>query len=218
MRWFALVITVAVVVGMGIVFVPLSTAAISADFDLLNKVKQAGLWEMPVGAELAERGQIAQVRDIGRRISAEHHELDEKTNIAAATVGATLPTEPNPDQQYWMTEVAQANSNDIDRIAVNRLRAAHGKVLPLLAQVKVGTRDPVIRAFATDAMIYVSRHISYLESTGLVDYNALPEATAATSNSYVGFVVWGSVGLGVLLALWWVYRRREHTIPQHRRK
>lgn len=217
MRWFVLVVAAAVAVGFVIVFVPISTAPpVSADVDLLNKVKQAGLWEMPVGAELAERGQAAQVRIIGEKISAEHQELDAKTEAAAAVLGVTLPTEPNPDQQHWMTEVAQASNIDIDYIAVNRLRAAHGKVLPLLAQVKVGTRDPVIRAFATDAMIYVGRHISYLESTGLVDYNALPESTVATTNSYVGWAVWGSLGL-IVLGAWW-YRRREHTVAQHRRK
>ena len=201
---------------------PAAAPTISSDQDILNKVKQAGLWEMPVGSELAARGQVARARDIGQRISNEHHELDEKTHIAAATVGTTLPTEPTAEQKQWITDVSQASSSDVDRIAVNRMRAAHGKVLPLLAQVKVGTRDPVIRAFVTESMIYVSRHISYLESTGLVDFSALPEPTVAavppTSTPYVAYLGWAVLGVALL---WWTYHRvfqKNHSIPQHRRR
>jgi hypothetical protein len=57
---------------------------------------------------------------------------------------------------------------------VQRLREAHGIVLPLLAEVRISTRNDLVRAFATDGTLYVTRHITYLESTGLVDYSALP--------------------------------------------
>ncbi|MGH3925572.1 MAG: hypothetical protein ACRDTT_22395, partial [Pseudonocardiaceae bacterium] len=58
---------------------------------------------------------------------------------------------------------------------VQRLRAAHGKVLPILATVRAETRNDQIRSFTTTAAEFVTRHHEYLERTGLVDYAALSE-------------------------------------------
>ena len=145
----------------------------AADRDMLAKVKQAGLWEMPAGAELAERAHDPMVRAIGRKISDEHMDLDRKVTRAAIEVGAGLPSTATEEQQVWVAQIRAADYPD--EIAVNLLRQAHGGVLPLLAQVKVGTRNATIRDFAGEAMVYVGRHIGYLESTGLVDFTALPE-------------------------------------------
>lgn len=147
-----------------------------ADRDMLDKVKQAGLWEMPAGDDLAARARDPKIREIGKKISAEHHELDRIVENAAAQVGVTLTTQATVEQQDWVRQIAAADNPDT--LAVNLLRQAHGKVLPLLAQVKVGTRNETVRMVATGGMEFVGRHIAYLESTGLVDYTALPEPPA----------------------------------------
>jgi hypothetical protein len=220
MRWHLLAIAVGAIV-MALIYFPIS-APLTSDEDILHKVKQAGLWEMPVGSELSLRGQAARVRDVGAKLAAEHHQLDQITEAAAAEVGGVfLPTEPTIDQKLWMAEIRNADIKDIDRIAINRLRAAHGKVLPLLAQVKVGTRDPIIRDFVTESMIYVSRHITYLESTGLVEFNALPEPETVPTvsfTSYLNYLGWTIVGVALI---WWTYRRIypvTRPVAQHRRK
>lgn len=152
-----------------------------ADRDMLYKVKQAGLWEMPVGQEAATRAVTVEFREVGERIAEEHHELDRLVNEVAEQLGVELPTEPSPDQQVWMTQISQSNSANYDRTAVFLLRQAHGKVLPLLAQVRSGTRNALIRQFADEGMTYVNRHMSYLDGTGLVNYAMLPEPPAPSA-------------------------------------
>lgn len=149
-----------------------------ADRDMLYKVKQAGLWEMPVGQEAATRATTAQFRDIGAKMAAEHHELDRLVEEVAGRLSIQLPNEASPDQQRWMKQITASEGGNYDRTAVFLLRQAHGKVLPLLAEVKSGTRNAAIRAFASEAIIYVNRHIDYLDSTGLVNYSELPEPPA----------------------------------------
>lgn len=61
-----------------------------------------------------------------------------------------------------------------DRTFANRLRAAHGKVFGAIAAVRAGTRNETIRSFAQHTNQVVMRHITLLESTGLVDYEDLP--------------------------------------------
>jgi predicted outer membrane protein len=144
------------------------------DRDLLHKVKQAGLWEMPVGTWASERAVTGRVREVGRMIAAEHEELDGIVEDAAARLDVGLPAEPTPEQRGWMGEIDAQQGAAFDERAVFLLRQAHGKVLPVLAQVRVTTHNAVIRQFSTEAMAFVQRHIEYLESTGLVDYEELP--------------------------------------------
>lgn len=153
---------------------PPATGVEASDQDVLAKVKQAGLWEMPVGQWLAERGSTPDVRTVGQRISAEHHRLDQLTEDTAAALHVPLPAHPSVQQQGWMDDIAARTGPDFDARAVYLLRYAHGVVLPFLTQIRVGTRNPVIREFTTESMAYVQRHIQYLESTGLVRYEDLP--------------------------------------------
>jgi predicted outer membrane protein len=151
------------------------------DREVLYKVKQAGLWEMPVGMWASERAVDARVREVGGLIAAEHQELDDIVNKAAARLDVELPTEPNPEQQGFMREIDAQRGAAFDERAVSLLRQAHGKVLPVLTQVRVETRNAAIREFTTEAMAFVQRHIEYLESTGLVRFEQLPATSDLTN-------------------------------------
>jgi predicted outer membrane protein len=147
-----------------------------ADRDLLIKVRQAGLWEGPAGQQAQQRGSSARVREVGRLIAAEHADLDAQVREVSAQLGVALPNQPTDQQNGWIGEIARQPVPDFDRTFVQRLRAAHGKVLPTIAQVRAGTRNDLVRRFATTSAQFVTRHHEYLESTKLVDYSALPEA------------------------------------------
>jgi predicted outer membrane protein len=147
----------------------------AADRDLLVKVRQAGLWEMPVGEYAQTRAESQRVKEVGKLIMEEHMELDLITRQTAKKLGVALPDEPNADQQSWMAQLAAESGPAFDKDFANLLRAAHGKVFTVVAGVRSGTRNSEIRKFAQEGINYVMRHMGYLESTGLVDHSQLPE-------------------------------------------
>jgi predicted outer membrane protein len=157
---------------------PVGPAQLGAsDLALLNGVRLAGLWEMPAGQMAAERGSAERVRQVGAQIAAEHADLDQLVVDAANKLGVQLPTEPNGDQQKWLDEMRGASSDrELDRIFVERLRAAHGKIFPVIGAVRSGTRNEIVRKLAQDANRFVLNHLTLLESTGLVRYAELPPA------------------------------------------
>jgi predicted outer membrane protein len=146
-----------------------------ADRDLLVKVRLAGLWEQPTGQQAEQQATGTEVKQVGGNISGEHGDLDVRVREVADQLGVLLPSRPNAQQLAWMNEISATTGSEYDRLFVQRLREAHGTVLPVIAEVRAGTRNDLVRAFAVEAEEYVSRHIEYLESTGLVDYAALPE-------------------------------------------
>ncbi len=91
----------------------------------------------------------------------------------ASQLGLTLPDEPNEQQKGWLAELDAAQGVEYDRAFANILRLAHGRVFSLVAQVRVGTRNSLVRELADDANTTVLDHIKILEATGYVDFDAL---------------------------------------------
>ena len=145
-----------------------------ADRELLVKVRQAGLWEAPVGEEAQKQAGSQRVKDVGKQLAADHHALDEQVRSVAAQLQVDLPAQPSAQQQSWMAELAGKQGADFDRTFANRLRAAHGQVFALVSAVRAGTRNDLVRTFAQTGINVVMKHMSLLESTGSVDYGALP--------------------------------------------
>jgi predicted outer membrane protein len=146
-----------------------------ADRDLLVKVRLAGLWEAPTGQQAAQQASNPAVRELGRFLATQHAELDAQDRKVADQLGVLLPTSASAQQQGWMAQISAATGADYDRILVQRLREAHGIVLPVIAEVRAGTRNDLVREFANTADEYVHRHMERLEATGLVDFHSLPD-------------------------------------------
>ncbi|MET7994157.1 DUF4142 domain-containing protein [Amycolatopsis sp. NPDC005232] len=163
------------------------TGVDAGDQLLLVKVRQAGLWEMPAGTWAETRGADPKVREVGAAIMVDHGRLDVLTRQLAAKLGVVLPAEPSAQQMGWLDQLQKAPTpQDFDRLFANLLRAAHGQVFSVIAQVRAGTRNPEIRAYATVANQAVLRHMTLLESTGYVDFSALPSSAVADSAAPAG--------------------------------
>ncbi|MEV0581976.1 DUF4142 domain-containing protein [Nonomuraea sp. NPDC050310] len=151
-----------------------------ADRDFLIKVRQAGLWEIPTGQQAQQLAASERVKDVGRHLVEDHTKLDVEVRKVAAALDVDLPSVPSADQQRWMAQLSARSGAAYDRDFANLLRAAHGKVFAVVAQVRAGTRNAEIRKFAQRAVVVVMRHMTLLESTGLVDHSALPEPPSPT--------------------------------------
>ncbi|HEY7485939.1 MAG TPA: DUF4142 domain-containing protein [Streptosporangiaceae bacterium] len=158
---------------------PLSNATLSQskwgpveEFDrtLLVKVHQASLWERPTGLQAQTRASSQRVKDVGKILAADHLELDRQDVQIAAQLHVPLPSKPNADQQSWLSELAGETGPTYDRTFVLRLRFAHGGVLAAIAQVRAATANSLIRQYADHCHDVVLKHMTLLESTGLVNY------------------------------------------------
>lgn len=154
-----------------------------ADKQLLIKVRQAGLWEIPSSEQAQQKAESPIVKAVGRQLAADHRKLDESVRELAADLDVVLPSTPSDLQQGWMTELSKVSGAEYDQLFADRLRAAHGTVFNLIAQVRTGTRNPLIRAYAQTANVVVMRHMTLLESTGLVKFDDLPAPVLSQASS-----------------------------------
>ena len=157
-------------------------AVTMADRDFVVKVRLAGLWEIPAGNMAQEKSTDPRIVAIGKAIAEQHVVLDKLDVAAAKKLGIALPNEPNADQRGWLAEMRAANATTFDQIFVDRLRAAHGKIFPAIGTIRSSTRNDSVRKLAQQANQFVMTHLTLLESSGLVDYGALPTAPPPAAN------------------------------------
>jgi len=148
----------------------------AADRDFLDKVWQAGSWEGPTGRQAQQRAASQKVKDVGLTLASDHAQLDAKVTAVAQQLGHTLPTKPSAAQQGWMNQLSQVEGEEYDRLFADLLRAAHGKVFAVVADIRAGTKNGLVRAFAQTANAAVLKHMTILEGTGFVNFSKLPDS------------------------------------------
>ncbi|MHA6620506.1 DUF4142 domain-containing protein [Pseudonocardia sp. DLS-67] len=198
-----------------------------ADRDLITKVRMANLWEGPTSQQAEQMAVGADVREVGRKLAAEHAQLDEETRKIASQLGVPLPNGPSSQQLGWMAEISSKTGSDYDRTYIQRVREAHAQVLPVLSEVRASTQNDLVRQFAVTGTQFVTRHCEYLESTGLVDYGALPHhgpglfgGGTQMSDLLVPFLVFIAALLAAVALVWGLRnraapsRRERITVPQ----
>jgi predicted outer membrane protein len=153
-----------------------------ADKDFVIRVRLAGLWEVPASNMAVEKSDDPRIVNIGKSIAAQHVALDALDRAAAKKLGIDLPNQPTGDQQGWLNEMKSASTPaQFDEIYIDRLRAAHGKIFPAIATIRASTRNDTVRLLAQQSNQFVMTHLTLLESSGIVDYGALPTAPAPTT-------------------------------------
>jgi predicted outer membrane protein len=148
---------------------------------------------------------------VGHHLWEDHTALDMQLRLVAAKLAVELPDQPTAEQQGWLTELSSRRGPEFDQVFADRLRAAHGKVFAVVAAVRAGTRNSTIREFAQTANAVVMKHMTLLESTGLVQFDALPTAAPVVAtvtvadNRSAGRInpglVWLVLGIAALAGL-----------------
>ncbi|MBT2421183.1 DUF4142 domain-containing protein [Streptomyces sp. ISL-22] len=151
------------------------------DREFLTKVRLAGLWELPAGRQAQQKGTTEAVRTAGQHLVEGHMFLDERVRDVAAKLRMELPNEPTEQQREWLATLDSAQGVEYERQFANILRLAHGKVFSVVAQVRASTRNSLVRKLADDANSTVLDHITVLEATGYVDFDAVARDMVADS-------------------------------------
>ncbi|GAA0220851.1 DUF4142 domain-containing protein [Cryptosporangium japonicum] len=147
---------------------PSSGPVSELDKQLLVKVRQADLWELPAGLFAQDNGSMEQVKRAGLHLMEGHSRLDQMVREIATALNVPIPDKPTADQQSWLRTLETSKGTEFDKFFANQLRDSHGKVFVAIAKVRATTQNSVIRDLAIEANKQVADHMEVLEDTGLV--------------------------------------------------
>lgn len=149
----------------------------ASDRDLIERVRLAGLWELPAAEMAMQKSNNKTVKEAADHLIVGHKDLDERVRVVATKLGVELPDEPNAQQKGWLEQMRQAQGDEFDRTWANLLRSAHGKIFPAIGTVRNISQNMMVRQLASDTNQTVLDHITMLEKTGKVDFDAIANGT-----------------------------------------
>jgi putative membrane protein len=155
----------------------------ATDRDLIVRVRLAGLWELPAAQQALERAPGEAMKEAADHLIVGHTDLDKRVRVVARDLGVELPNQPNEQQQGWLAQMTAASDSDYVKVWANLLRSAHGKIFPAIGTVRNQTRNTLVRQLASDANQTVLDHITVLEKTGAVDFDAIANDSVAGSTA-----------------------------------
>jgi predicted outer membrane protein len=195
-RLVAMVVRTAVVAGVACLMSagPVQGSALAAvkaapsngltdnDVLLIERVHQASLVEIWAGERAAQFASSPAVKWVGRGLLADHEFLDEKVAEAARKFDVSLPKEPTLQQQAGVRKMARVSGPEFDRAFANALHFGHSQVLPIAQKVVAeDSPNPTIRTLGNLGVTFVSKHIAWLEATGLVTASSSSRAAVQAS-------------------------------------
>ncbi|MET9834161.1 DUF4142 domain-containing protein [Streptomyces sp. NPDC006385] len=143
-----------------------------ADRDFVVKVRAAGLWEHPLGMMAMERGTTPEMKEAGEHLVVGHARLDLACRKIATELNITLPNQASPQQEQFVATVDSKTGKEFDATGVAIMRVTHGQIFPVIAKIRANTQNTMVRQLADLANDTVLDHITVLEKTGLVNFDA----------------------------------------------
>jgi predicted outer membrane protein len=163
------------------------------DRALLVALRQDGLWEVPVGQQAQQMAASPAVRQLGGTVATDLGWLSGQLRAVSGRLGVVLPSQPTPDQQSWLVEIAGKSGPAYDQTMVERLRQACADTMKTIKKAGADTRNEQIRQLTDQAGQLVGRHIEYIDEIGRAAGTAAP-GTAGTSYPESGATPTGTAG------------------------
>lgn len=154
-----------------VIAAPPSGKLTEADRDFVVELRAAGLWEYPVGRMALRKGATTAVRTAGRQLVSGGASLDAACRRTAGELGITLPDQPSPQQQGFVSRLNADGAEQFGADMATTVRAADGQLLITIASVRSTTKNSLVRALADEANDTVLDRITVVERTGLVDFD-----------------------------------------------
>ena len=130
-----------------------------------------GVAEVDLGRLAEQRGQMAAVKDFGRRMVEDHTQANEQLSRLAKPAGLAMPGGADAETRTMQSELMALHNGDFDRTYIREQIVAHQKTSQLLAYEIGSGQDPQLKGFAEKTLPVVFSHLAmaqtiYAELTG----------------------------------------------------
>jgi putative membrane protein len=128
----------------------------------LSGIHQANLAEVEAGGLAAKKGATSAVRSIGRMLSTDHTQFDDKVTNAARRLGVSLPTAAAPSDAAAAQRMRGESGRTFDRDFLSTMISGHEKAIAnTRTQISQGS-SPEAVALAKEALPHLRHHLAAL--------------------------------------------------------
>jgi putative membrane protein len=132
------------------------------DYELANDLTRGAILEVKAGELARLKASDPSVKQFGEKMISDHGKASDELKALANKKGATLITDLDTDQQRVLNRLQNLTGPDFDKAYAEEMVEDHKKDLKVLKAAKVEDAD--LRAFATDSVAMVARHLAQAQA------------------------------------------------------
>ncbi|MFJ8578603.1 DUF4142 domain-containing protein [Micromonospora sp. NPDC093277] len=149
------------------------------DTQYLQALHQVNLFEIASGNLAQQKGQNAQVKDLGKQFVTDHTQLDDSVKSTAQQLNVQLPNSPTADQQNVLNQLNGLSGADFDKAWVTAELNGHVQAIQATqTQISQGSEQSVI-TLAQDALPVLQAHLDALTSLAETLGIPVPQTSAS---------------------------------------
>lgn len=131
--------------------------------DFVHSAAIADMFEIKASWLALERGSSDNVRELARRMIAEHIESSGKLEaLLPAELRGALPSELDRRRQMMLRRLREARPEHFDRTYLDQQRIAHQEAVMLMHHFRDNGDNPELRDFAADISPIVESHLEHI--------------------------------------------------------
>jgi putative membrane protein len=138
--------------------------ATAADKTFVHKVGLGGMFEVDSSKLAADKAQSQQVKDFAANEVTEHTQVGDKLKTVATEMGVEVPMQRDAKFQKMYDALNARSGAGFDKLYLSDMKAIHHTDGGLFAHEADTTKNPDMKAFATETVGIVKRHIAALKA------------------------------------------------------
>jgi putative membrane protein len=131
----------------------------TTDQIVLRQAAMGGMAEVDLGKLAKQRGQNEAVKQFAQRMIDDHGKANTRVASIAKGKKVPLPKEPDPDQKAVRAQLEKLSGADFDAAYISAQIGDHQKTAHLLEHAIGAGQDAQTKAFATETLPTVLRHL-----------------------------------------------------------
>lgn len=136
-----------------------STVA-KADTEFFEKAAIAGMSEVQAGELANQRALGADVKSFGQSMASDHGAANEALKALATRKGVVLPSKLDGKNEDLIEDLRKADSKKFDEDYMKSQEKAHKDAVDLFTKTAKASKDPDIRAFASETLPTLQHHLA----------------------------------------------------------
>jgi len=141
-----------------------SAMATDADKAFVHKVGLGGMFEVDSSKLAADKAQSQQVKDFAANEVTEHTQVGDKLKTVAAEMSIEVPAQRDAKFQKMYDALNAKSGAAFDRLYLSDMKTIHHTDGGLFAEEAKTTQNADMKAFATETVGIVKRHIAALKA------------------------------------------------------
>ena len=135
-----------------------------ADERFVVRAAEINLEEIQLGQLAQQRGEMAEIRELGKMLEAAHTKANADLHALASRKGIAMPLEPTNDSKEAYRKLSEKSSRDFDTDYCDKMIKGHKDAIDMFDNTSRGNGDADIKAWAANVLPELRIHLAQAQT------------------------------------------------------